>query len=327
MSLLGDVAGLVSGFISDKKTNKMSRKQLKRDQALTDRQVDISKYIDELAREIVSKNPNFTDAYGAGAVYDPATGTYKTTLNPQEKSIQDASYAEELKRYIQDQAIRRSGLTDFEDMRKRSVDETTNALADINAFKRGVNRVDPAAIASQLRADRTGAVNAGYDDAARAAQTLQLRTGNSAIGDALSQLARDRGRAIATTVGSPEVEALGMADQLNTGREKNLFDIYGMFGNEGRSFYDANYAPSGYNEAGYDKLKDAMNFDLSKYDLALGGEANAAAAISHAQTGDQNAFQNFMGNRITNPTGKLIGGLDQSLEDAVMKVIKSGIGK
>lgn len=327
MSIIGDVFGLVTGFMADKKTNKLSREQLELDRMLANRQIDVSKYIEELAKRAAAMEGTFTDPYGSGATFDPASGKYTTQLSPEEKAVQDASFREELDRMIKDQAIRRQGLGDFESMRKRSVGEATGALGDINAFKRGVGRIDPTRVGSQIRADRTGAINAGYDDAARAAQTLQLRTGSSAVGDALSALARDRTRTHGTTMGSPELEGLQFAEGINNDRQKNLFDIYKLFGDEGRAFYDAGYQPSGYAESAYNKGADAMKFDLSKLDLAMGGSGTAATTIGNAQALGQQGFQNFMGNRVVNPTGKFAMGMDAALENAMKKIFSGGIGR
>jgi hypothetical protein len=326
MSLLGDVGGLISGFISDKKTNKLSKQQLKSDQALTAQQVQMAQFIEGLAKQIVSHGSNVSDSYGNEAYYDPASGTYKTTLSGTQKTLQDASDQEELKRQVLDNAMRRGGLNDFERSRQRSVGEANTALSGINAFRRGVGRVDPNQVASQLRADRTGAVNAGYDDAERAAQTLQLRTGSSSLTDAIANLGRDRARSLATTMGNPELEGDQYARQANSDTQKQLFDVYSMFNNEGKSFYDNPFNPSTAADKADARLADTMKFDLSKYDLAMGGEGSAAAAIGNAQTRGQAAFQNYMGNRVVNPTGKLITGADAAIESAIKAAMSGGGG-
>jgi hypothetical protein len=326
MSLLGDLGGLVSGFISDKKTNKISKQQLKSDQALTAQQVEMAKFIEGLAKQIVSHGSNVSDTYGNQAYYDPEAGTYKTTLGGTQKTLQDASDSEELKRQVLDNAMRRGGLNDFERSRERSVGEANTALSSIDAFRRGVGRVDPNQVASQLRADRTGAVNAGYDDAARAAQTLQLRTGSGSLTDAIANLGRDRARTLATTMGDPELEGQQYADQANQGREKQLFDVYSMFNNEGKSFYDNPFNPSTAADKADARLADTMKFDLSKYDLAMGGEGSAGATIGRAQGLGQSAFQNYMGNRVVNPTGKLIMGADDAITKAIKQALSAGMG-
>lgn len=320
MGLLGSIVGLVSGLKSDKKTNKLNKEELALQRDLANRQIDVSKYIEELSKQIVGRNYNFADPYGGGVSFDPATQTYKTTLNPAEKAIQDTSY--QLQQRQQQAGL--EGLNDYEKLRKQSVGETGTALANALAFRRGVGRADEGRIASQLRADRTGAVNAGYDDAARAAQTLQLRTGNASLGDALSALARDRARAVNTTVGSPEIEAMQLADQTNQAREEQLYKQYGLFGDEARGILTPQASP--YADKAYNQYADAQKFDLSKYDLGLGGSSNAAATIGNAATGEGAAYGQFMKNRIANPFGKFAMGLDSALEDAVKQIFAGGMG-
>lgn len=324
MSLLGDIVGLVSGHKADKKTNKLSKEQLAIDRSLANQQIDISKYIQQLGKDVIAHGSDVTDTYGNRATYDASTGTYKTQISGIQKQLQDASDQEELRRQILDNAIRRRGLNDFEGSRIRSAGEANTALSRLNAFRQGVGRVDPNQVASQLRADRTRSVNAGYDDAERAAQTLQLRTGSSSLTDALANIGRDRARSLATTMGSPELEGMQFAEGINKDREGRLFDIYSALNQEGKSFYDTAFAPSTAADKADARLADAMKFDLSKYDLAMGGEGNAAATIGRAQGLGQQAFQNFMGNRVVNPTGKFLTGLDSALENAVKSIMGSG---
>lgn len=326
MSILGDIVGLVSGYKADKKTNKLSKQQLAIDRDLANRQIDISKYIEQLAREVAGRGSDVSDSYGNKAYYDPTTKTYKTELGGVQKQLQDASDQEELRRQVADNAIRRQGLNQFEQSRQRSSGEAGTALSRLNAFRRGIGRVDPQQVASMLRADRTGAVNAGYDDAERAAQTLQLRTGSSSLTDALANIGRDRARSLATTMGSPELEGLQYSEGINKDREARLFDIYSGFNQEGKSFYDTAFAPSTAADKADARLADAMKFDLSKFDLAMGGSGSAASTIGRAQALGQQGFQNYMGNRVVNPTGKLIGGIDTMIDDNAAKILKAITG-
>ena len=91
MSLLGDIVGIFTSHKADKKTNALNKAQLDLQQKGLDRQIEISKYIEELAKQVAGTHYGYTDAFGGGVTYDPATGTYKTTLNPQEKAIEEQS--------------------------------------------------------------------------------------------------------------------------------------------------------------------------------------------------------------------------------------------
>lgn len=327
MSLFTSILGGVLGLGADKKQNKLAKEQLATDKRLADRQIQISQYIEQLAKEITGKGSDVYDPYGGYARYNPETKRYEYSLGGAQKDIQGASDREELMRAVEDQAIRRTGLKDFENMRQRSSLRADSALGDIDAARRGVNRIDPAALGGQLRADRTRSVNAGYDDAERAATKLQLRTGSSAVGDALAALARDRTRAQAE-IGSPEVDALGMAEGINQSREDRDYNRYKLYGDEARGFYDAGYQPSTYDAQAYARLGDQQKFDLSKYDLGMGGSGQAASTIGDAAAGLRQGFQLYNQSRIHAPMSKFVTGLGNSMDSAGFDIMKllSGMG-
>lgn len=327
MALLGDIIGGVTGFLADRKQNKLAKKQYKLEKAMSDRQIQLSRYIEQLSRELMRKDFSFDDTFGGGVKFNPVTGKYEASLAPEKRAIQEASFAEELDRMIQDQSIRRVGLNDFERMRQRSSNRADRALGDIDAARLGVNRVDPDAISGTLRADRTRYVNAGYDDAAKAATTLQLRTGSSAVGDALNDIARDRVRANAE-IGSPDLEGLEFAESINQGREASDFNEYNVFGNEGRSFYDAGFTPTAYDAEAVANLKDLMKLDMSKYDLAMGGTGSAASTVGDAASTLRGAWTGYNQNRIHAPTSKLITGLNNAFDSTGQNIFKmlAGMG-
>lgn len=255
-------------------------------------------YLAQLAQSLGSQGSGYTDAFGGGTAYDPVSGTWKSTLNPQEQAVQGASYQEELARNTADQARRRTGLIDAERMRQQASGESDTALRDLGNFKAGVGRVDPQSLASTMRLNRTGAVNAGYDDAARAASTIGLRSGVSA-GDALSTIARNRTKDIATTLGDPETEAMQLADQTNTTRQGNLGSLYNMFNGKANNVYDASFSPSTYDATATDNNLKAQTLDLNKYDTAgsLAGASatgyNATAAGLRAADTAKNGGTNY----------------------------------
>lgn len=304
---LGLASG-VAGFLSDRKANKLAKKQYKLDKKMTDRQIEISKYIEGLAKQLMGRDFSFTDPFGGGVEFDEATGKYITKLSPEKKAIQEASFKEELDRMIKDNSIRRRGLSDFERMRQKSSTRADRALSDIDAARLGIGDVSADAIGGQLRADRTRAINAGFDDAERAASTLQLRTGSSALGDALGSLARDRARA-QSEIGSPEIEGLQIAEGINTGREANRYNAYGVFGDEARGFYDAAFQPAAYDAEAVANLKDLMKLDMSKFDLAMGGSGQAAGTVGDAAAGLRQGFQLYNQSRVNSPFSKLLTGL------------------
>lgn len=305
---IGAGTSLIGGFLgakSDAAANKRAKEQLKVDKALADRQIQISKYIEEIARGTMNVSGDYTDIYGGGVRFNPVTNKFESSMGDIPRGLQSASDAEERQRLTVDQVIRNRGLQDFENMRQRSVGEADRSLDRINNFRKGIGRVDPERVGSQLRADRTRAVNAGFDDAERAASTLQLRTGSSAVGDALANLGRDRVRAQAE-IGSPELEGQQYAEGMNAQRLQQMFGEYKGFGDEGRGFYDAAFTPANRDAEQYQKFADALKFDLSKRDLAMGGSGSAASTIGQAAAGLRAGYNASEANRVRSPWGQFI---------------------
>ena len=323
MSILGLGAG-IAGFISDKKKNKRAKKQMKFEKEAQKKQFDLADYIQSLAKQAASMSGNTEDVWGGKTSYDPVTGTYKTTLGEPQQRIQNASDAEDLLRNTHDMGLRRQGLNDFERMRERSSGEADTALRDMGAFKRGVGAVDAGRVASQLYADRTKAVNAGYDDAERAAQTLQLRTGNAAIGDSLGALARDRVRA-QSSIGSPELEGLQFAEGINSGRQDKLSNLYNMFGNEARGIADVGFDPSQIGENANARTDALRGFDLSKLDLAMGGSGSAAGVVGNATAGRRAGYQLTENMRVP-ATANFLTGMDKWVNDTAKAFMPGGGG-
>jgi len=320
-----DLAAVGAGYFGDKKTNKLNKKEFDRQKALTTKQSGIADYIQELAAKAVGMNSDIYDPSGGYTRFNPATGRYEYALGKEQGQVQAASYEEELARLQQDQAIRRQGLTDFERMRQRSSDRGDRALLDIDAARRGIGMVDPNAVAGQIMGDRTRQLNAGYDDAERAARTMQLRTGSSAVGDALSALARDRVRSQAS-VGSPQLEALEFAEGINKARTEQNYGVYDKFGSEGRNFYDAQFAPATYEQLGRENLGKQMDFDISKLDLGMTGAGTAGQTVANAQRGQQGAYNAFMGNRIASPLGSAFSGASNMIDAAAKKAAQMAAG-
>lgn len=323
MSLLGDVFGAVSGLISSKKTNKLNKAQLAEQKRLTDQQIKISDYIQSLSKDLMARGSTQVDPYGGTSGYDPVTGTYRTTLGEVPQNIQNASDAEEFLRYTADQALRRQGLRDNEAIRSGAFLDSQTAMQEMADFRRGVGAVDPTALGNRLRTNRVAQVNAGYDDAQRAAQTLQLRTGSSAVGDAIADLARRRVAAQAN-VGDPELEAMQFAEQINTNRYNTIGERYNSMADRGQNFYDTGFGSANYAALADAKNTDAMKFDLSKYDVAQGGSGVAAQTMGNAAAGLRQANSNFMANRIANPWGNFASQMDQALEDPIKKIFAGG---
>ena len=320
-----DVAGLWAGHKAAKAAKKMAKKEYKDQKGYTKKQTDIADYIQQLAKQAATTNSDIYDPSGGFTRFNPATGKYEYGLGSAQQGIQNASYDEELLRNTRDQQLRRAGLQDFERQRQIASGRGDRALADIDAQRRGIGMVDPAAVAGQLQADRTRQLNAGYDDAERAARTMQLRTGSSAVGDALSTLARDRVRAQAG-MGSPSLEGLEFAQQMNMPRTEQAYGVYGNMADRGQQFYDAQFDPSQYEAMGRENLGKQMEFDMSKLDLGMGGGVKAAGAINNAALGQQSAYTGTNKLATSSPFAKLMEGGSSLIDSYAKKYGTMGMG-
>lgn len=307
-AVLGAASG-VAGYLSDKKKNKRAKEQLKIDRDLANQQIDISKYIQGLSKELVAKGSNVTDPYGNTAGYDAASGSYKAPMRPGEIAVQNASDQEELARNTVDQEMRRRALQEAENRRANAGVEANQAMRDISLFKQGIGAVDPTQLASSMRLARTAAVNAGYDDTARAATTLGLRTGSASVGSALERLSRDRARAQIEGLGNPELEGLQLADEMNKTRLGQKVGLYDMYNTNANQVYDAPFAPSNAADKSFDKSMALAGLDLNKYATAMGGSGTAAAGIGSAAQGQRAGFATSEANRVQAPFANLLGGL------------------
>lgn len=312
---LGDIFGGIAGLKSDKKKNKRASEELALERSLANQQIDISKYIQDLSKQVVSRGSGITDPYsGQTSGYDPVTGTYKGALSEGQRAVQGASDQEELARNTVDQEMRRRALQDAEKNRQLASGQVGPALTDLNLFKQGVGAVNPEQIASSLRLSRTGAVNAGYDDAARSASMLGARTGSSAVADALAGLGARRAQTIAQTAGTPDVEGLQTADEINKSRLGQKVGLYDLFNTNANKVYDSPFTPSTAGNDAYTKALQGQQLDLTRFSTAMGGSGTAAAGIGSAAATDRGAYGITEGNRVAAPTGKFIGALGNNLD-------------
>ena len=276
MSLLTAGLSVVSALKSKKATkkkNKKAQEALDKLYAQTGKVNESGDYLQMLAQQLGRQGSDFQDSFGGGVTYDPESGTYISSLSPQEQSLQEASYGEEGKRLTQDQDLRRRQLVDAERMRGQASNEQDQALRDVDAFRSGVGQVDPSKLASQFATNRVGQINAGYDDVNRAVNTMSVRSGGDA-GDTLSTLARNRTRDIAG-LGDPYMDALTAADQINTGRLQSRLGAYNIFNTGANRLNDQNFTPSGYNAAMLDRGATSEKLAQGWKDLQGSAASNA----------------------------------------------------
>lgn len=305
--LLGVGAG-IAGFLSDKKKNKRAKEQLELDRMLANKQISMADYLQSLSKLLMERGGDVTDPYGNVIGYDEASGTYKTPLRPGEIAVQDASDKEELARNTQDQEMRRGALQEAEQRRALAGGEATQGIRDISLFKQGIGALDPSQLAGSIRASRQAAINAGYDDAQATATKLGLRTGSSAVSDALAKLGRERAQAQIQGAGNPEIEGLQLADEMNRKRLGERVGLYDLYNTNANQVYDAAFQPSNAADKAFDKSLATRQLDLSQFNTAMGGTGAAASAVGSAAAGQRQGFNVAEQNRVHAPFANLLGG-------------------
>lgn len=310
MSLLGGALSGILGLGSDKKKNKRADAEMALAQKYADKQISLADYIQGLSQQLVGRGSGITMPDGTVIGYDAASGTYKAPLSAEQQAQQAASDHEEGQRLTVDQEMRRRALGDYEENRQQASGEAKQGLRDLSLFRQGVGQVNPEQIASSLRSSRTGAVNAGYDDAARAASMLGARTGSASVTDALAALGRNRSNAIAQTVGTPDVEGLQISDELNKSRLGQKVGTYSMFKDGADKFYDAPFVPSDASDEAYNRAVAGQQLDLSRFNTAMGGSGTAAAGVGSAANTSRAGYLAAEANRVHAPTANFVSGLD-----------------
>lgn len=287
------VGSAVAGLFGSNKRNKAAKMDAETNRKLAEEQIAISRLIQQAAQQYAAQGNNVTDIYGGGARYNPVTGSWEYTLGDVPMAIQNASDEEELNRYTFDQGLRREGLVDSEIARREAGAEAGIELDQYARQRQGIGLVDPSQIAAQLRLNRRGAVNAGYDEAMKAAGTMSLRTG-SAAGDTFAALGRARANDIARSMGDPEIEGLSIAESVNAGRRNNTLGAYNLFDTKGRDFYDAGYGPSGRASEAMDNNFRAKGMELEKFGATTGALGGAVAGMGSAGAGMRASQKQYM---------------------------------
>lgn len=323
---LFDIAGSIAGLLGNQAKNRDAKLQFAQQKDLANSQSGIAGLLQQIAIAQGNKGTGTSDEYGGGAQYDPATGTWKSTLGAPQKAVQDASYSEEAARMSGDQAIRRYGLGQADQLRQGAVGDAQSAQRSYNLFNQGVGAVDPDSIAASMRLSRTGAVNAGYDQAQKAAGTMSLRTGTAA-GDTFAGLARNRAQDLARSAGDPYTEALQLAEGINNSRGQQKLGAYNLFADRGSNFYDAQFNPSTYAQQGQDNAFKSAGLQLDNFNASTGAMGNAAATYGSAAAGLRGGAQQQMQNTNYAAPAQFINSMGTALDNAGgIKSILSKLG-
>lgn len=255
-------------------------KQRKLQKQMMDNQMQIAREQQQLAEEMAKRGiATQIDANGNVTAYNQATNTWQTILSPTQQRIQDLSDQEQINQLTTDAPMGRIENILNATRRSREGVAADGALASLTDTL--ANPIRGGDLASQLRLDRTRAVNQGFDNVSSALTTQALRSGATGGSALLDQLARQRSQAIASTMGSPDIEGLQLASQLNSNNAQNGLNIYNVLASRASGAPIQTFNPTSVG---------------ANANAALSGSRNAAAGALNSQAGALNSAAGIYGN-------------------------------
>lgn len=204
-------SGILGGIMGNNSRNKeieLQERAMNQQNAIMQQQLALAERMNEqgLATQV--------DALGNITWYDKAKNQWQTILAPKQQELQDLSDDEQRQQLKIDAPMNR--VENIKNATTRSkegmVGESMRfGIEDMLRYG-GVKAND---LASSMRLSRERAVNQGFDDISNAAITTALRSGAGGTGNILSALAKARSKQIAATMGEPDIEGLGLAQDMN----------------------------------------------------------------------------------------------------------------
>jgi hypothetical protein len=239
------------------------------------------------------------DGMGNSLVYDEATNTWRTNLDPRQRQLNEAGREEALMRLLIDQAVRRREMQANE--RRRSVE---GRVADA-ALARYENtpEVSQAALRGTLAQTAGRGVNQAFDSVQADMGRQALRSG-SGMSQIVAELARKRGEATRDAMLEAELKSYG-ADDINAKRRGTNLNEYTTLASRASNFDDTPLAT--------DNSQQAM---LQAITNRVGGATQAGTGAAYATGVGTNAVNTGFNSAIgsVKPTpGVNIGGLTESI--------------
>lgn len=235
-STLATAYGAIKGAQGASKTTGMQEQAYQQQQAIQQEQLELSK---ELARRGIATQ---VDANGNVTAYDQATNTWKTVLSPTQQKIQDLSDQEQINTLQTDAPINR--IENIVNATRRSKEGVAAGGVLASLQDRLANPVRGSDLASSLRLSRENAVNKGFDTVSASLGTQALRSGASGGAALAGALAKQRGQAIAQTMGNPDIEGMQLADSTNADRLNSTGNIYNMLASRASGGGDTTFNPT-----------------------------------------------------------------------------------
>lgn len=185
----------------------------------------------EMAREMQKLGlATQIDANGNMTYYDEATNTWRSVLSPTQQRIQDLTDQENIARLEIDAPVSRAEKLTQAIARQRMGGSADMArLENVDAMR---HKVDANAIGNVLAYDRQRAVSEGFDKTRSDLATTALRSGASGFGSLAGALAKQKSQQLALTRGSPLIEGIEKAANINNANTQNTNRNYAQFFNQ-----------------------------------------------------------------------------------------------
>lgn len=294
-AVIGGIAKIGAALISNSAQKRQYKLQLAesiRQGKVDDAQIALAERMIEigLATQI--------DAQGNITSYDQATNTWKVVPTEVTSQLINASNDEILRQFNYDAPMARGEAMRNSARRAREGDVADGMLADTKSALQGVGQRKAGDIAGMLRSSREQAVNQGFDEVGASVATQALRSGANGAG-AAAQLAKARAQAIAQTMGTPELEGIQLADDLNTTKIGNKLNNYSAVA--GRAAQADGFSAPG-------SVAPALNQTLQSL------RSGANGALGQAGNGLANAGQANGVPTVPNSAG-LVGALNNAGQD------------
>jgi hypothetical protein len=269
-SSIASVGSSILGVNSTNKQYKLQLEEMLRQGLISQKQLDLAE------RQIELGLATQIDAAGNTLVYDKDTNTFKATLSPKSQQLQDASDNEYLRMLNYDAPMARGEAMRNSARRAKEGIVADGMLQTVQDQQRGIGARKPEEIASLLRMSRTQAVNGAFDQVGTAAATQAQRSGATAAAGQQGRLAQARAQAMAQIMGTPEVEGIQAADDLQANKQGNGLNNYNLMAGRASSGAGFGYTPT--------SVAPTLNATLNN--LRSGGQAGAAnAAAGFANAG------------------------------------------
>jgi len=242
----------------------------------------------------------YDDGQGGGMYYDPATGTWHTTLGPQAQAVQEAA----------DRASVDRNTLDMQQARQANMRSDRNAVAAqpmIDAARRrmeGFRPIDAEGLTSDLATRAVDANNQAYTPARQDLLRTITRTGSGG-GDLLGNLEQSQAGDLRRALMEARIQGLTGVDQINNTRRAGLAsDLQTATAAGTPNFQYPGITPSTNNKDLLAALTSRAN--ASGYTSALGLNAvNSAQSTANTAAGNVKVPGSFEG------LDAISGGMDQ----------------